>query len=189
MQDIQRKALKQQRKALSRGTQQRTEHRICMRIIRSAIFKKSQHIGLYLHAFGEVHTHLLIMQCFKHQKTVYLPQISSSKKHLVWVKITQNQYIQNRFSRHALGMYEPKQRGKLIHILDLVVTPLLACDALGTRIGMGGGFYDRTLCFAPYLPYRLGIAHAFQYIASPIPRQKWDQPIDALYTVNKTYCF
>ncbi len=42
--------------------------------------------------------------------------------------------------------------------------PLLACDTHGTRIGMGGGYYDRTLASAPQHPYRLGIAHDFQLI-------------------------
>ncbi len=60
--------------------------------------------------------------------------------------------------------------------------PLLACDTHGTRIGMGGGYYDRTLASAPQRPYRLGIAHDFQLIHANLPRENWDQPVDALLT-------
>ncbi|SDC03701.1 5-formyltetrahydrofolate cyclo-ligase [Acinetobacter boissieri] len=189
MQTVQRKLLRKQRKNISHKVQQYTEHHICIKIARSAIFKKSKHIGLYLHAFGEVRTHLLIMQCFKHKKFVYLPQVCNMNQQLHWVKVTPQQYLQKRFYRHRLGMYEPRQRGRSIHILDLVITPLLACDSVGTRVGMGGGFYDRTLVSAPYRPYRLGIAHTFQYITNPIFKQIWDQPIHALFTATKAYYF
>lgn len=60
--------------------------------------------------------------------------------------------------------------------------PLLACDHSGTRIGMGGGFYDRTLASAPGLPFRLGLAHDFQLLSQSLKREKWDQPLDALIT-------
>ncbi len=72
--------------------------------------------------------------------------------------------------------------GNISPILILVLMPLLACDTHGTRIGMGGGYYDRTLASAPQRPYRLGIAHDFQLIHASLPRKNWDQPVDALLT-------
>ena len=46
-------------------------------------------------------------------------------------------------------MKEPMAtRGQHVSTLDLLIMPLLACDQLGTRIGMGGGFCDRTLATA-----------------------------------------
>ena len=53
---------------------------------------------------------------------------------------------------------------------------------MGPRIGMGGGFYDRTLANAPKKPFRLGLAHHFQFIPTPFTRQPWDQALDALAT-------
>lgn len=80
-------------------------------------------------------------------------------------------------------------RGYHVSKLDLLIMPLVACDHAGTRIGMGGGYYDRTLATAPHRPFRLGIAHSFQYIDQPIIRQKWDQPLDSLLTSEKRYDF
>ena len=76
-----------------------------------------------------------------------------------------------------------------VSTLDLLIMPLLACDHRGTRIGMGGGFYDRTLATAPHRPFRLGLAHTFQYIDQTLPRQKWDQPLNGLLTSEKFYIF
>lgn len=41
--------------------------------------------------------------------------------------------------------------------------PLLMFDVHGTRVGMGGGFYDRTL-YKKYRPFRLGLAYDFQQV-------------------------
>ena len=94
------------------------------------------------------------------------------------------------FSHHALGMKEPMaSRGYSVSHLDLLVMPLVACDHHGTRMGMGGGFYDRTLATAPHQPFRLGLAHTFQLLDQTLPRQAWDQPLDALLTPHGIYRF
>ena len=153
-------------------------------------FKAAQKIGLYLHAFGEIHTQKLLELCFQRNKQVYLPMICNMNQHLVWVKISRQQYFNKRFSHHPLGMKEPMaSRGEHVSHLDLLLLPLLACDHFGTRIGMGGGFYDRTLATATQRPYRLGMAHHFQYIAAPLLREKWDQPLDGLVTPQNFYSF
>ena len=91
---------------------------------------------------------------------------------------------------HRLGMLEPmKSRGFHVSALDFLILPLLACDQLGTRMGMGAGFYDRTLATAPKRPYRVGIAHDFQLLSEPLQRNAWDQPLDVLITPSKVYRF
>ena len=109
---------------------------------------------------------------------------------LVWIKISQAQYHNARFSHHPLGMQEPMaSRGQQVSTLDVLLLPLLACDQHGTRMGMGGGFYDRTLACAPHKPYRIGLAHDFQYLAVDLIRQPWDQPIHLLITPSAHYRF
>lgn len=65
--------------------------------------------------------------------------------------------------------------------LDLVLTPLVAYDAKGDRIGMGGGFYDQTFHFktSGKPPLFIGWAHECQKI-NKIERNPWDIPLDAL---------
>ncbi|WP_109441925.1 5-formyltetrahydrofolate cyclo-ligase [Acinetobacter haemolyticus] len=185
-----RKQLRLKRRNLSHFQQKQAEQRVSNQLRRFSTFQSATKIGLYLHAFGEIHTQKLLELCFRNRKQVYLPMICNMNQKLVWVKISANQYKSKRFSHHPLGMKEPMaSRGQPVSNLDLLIMPLLACDHLGTRIGMGGGYYDRTLATAPRQPFRLGIAHSFQYIDQTITRQKWDQPLDALITPTQKYFF
>ncbi|WP_236162399.1 MULTISPECIES: 5-formyltetrahydrofolate cyclo-ligase [unclassified Acinetobacter] len=178
-----RKQLRQQRRAVTPNQQQQAQQAVLQRLIRLPKFQYAKKVGVYLDAFGEIHTQRIIEYCFVQGKQVYLPMICNMNQQLVWVEISRHQYINKRFSHHPLGMKEPMaSRGKHVFHLDLLIMPLLACDKYGTRIGMGGGYYDRTLASAPQRPYRLGIAHDFQLIHANLPRKNWDQPLDALLT-------
>ena len=185
-----RQQLQQQRKSVSGFEHQRAQQQIFQRLIRLKKFQQAHKVGIYLHAFGEVHTRQIIEYCFKQHKQVYLPMICTMNQQLRWVKISQRQYRNQRFSHHALGMQEPMaSRGVHVSHLDLLILPLLACDLLGTRIGMGGGFYDRTLASAKHRPLRFGIAHDFQLVTNPLPRKPWDQALDGLITPTKSLYF
>ena len=185
-----RTQLRQQRRNLSYFEQQQAQQQLLAQLRRFSPFQVANKVGIYLHAFGEIQTTKIIQLCFQQQKQVYLPMICNMNQKLVWVKINANQYWNKRFAQHPLGMKEPMAtRGQTTTSLDLLMIPLLACDHRGTRIGMGGGFYDRTLATAPQHPYRLGLAHDFQYFSSTLQRQTWDQPLDGLLTPKKCYFF
>lgn len=67
---------------------------------------------------------------------------------------------------------------------DLVVTPLLAFDTQGHRLGQGGGYYDRTierLRASPKRPAIVGLAYAGQEVPC-IPAEEHDQKLDAILT-------
>ncbi len=185
-----RKTLVQKRKQLDKLQQNSSALSALFLFRKFLTMTHHKKIGLYLHSFGEIHTRLLIQECYKFKKDVFLPMICNMNNKLVWVKVSRNQYRNQRFSHHPLGMKEPMaSRGHAISHLDLVVMPLVACDHKGTRVGMGGGFYDRTLANAPHQPFRLGLAHTFQFVDQILPRQVWDQPLDALLTPDHIYHF
>ena len=64
---------------------------------------------------------------------------------------------------------------------DVVVMPLLAYDRLGTRLGYGGGYYDRTLASMKKRPRLIGLAFSAQEL-DRIPREAHDVPLDAVVT-------
>jgi 5-formyltetrahydrofolate cyclo-ligase len=59
--------------------------------------------------------------------------------------------------------------------------PLLGFDRQGTRLGYGGGYYDRTLAALGKRPLLVGFAFALQEI-DHIPREGHDVPLDIIVT-------
>ncbi len=67
---------------------------------------------------------------------------------------------------------------------SLILTPLLAYDRLGHRLGQGGGFYDRTIAALralPDPPAFVGLAFEGQEL-DVIPHGPFDQPLDGILT-------
>lgn len=64
---------------------------------------------------------------------------------------------------------------------DLVLVPLLGFDQTGTRLGYGGGYYDRTLAALEKRPLLVGLAFSSQELPF-IPRLDHDLPLDAVVT-------
>jgi 5-formyltetrahydrofolate cyclo-ligase len=93
----------------------------------------------------------------------------------------------DRLCHNAFGIPEPCQDATRIwrRELDVVLLPLVAFDAQGNRLGMGGGYYDRF--FAPRRllgvarPRLIGVAHAFQQVPR-LDSQPWDVPLDGVIT-------
>lgn len=71
--------------------------------------------------------------------------------------------------------------------LDLLLLPLLACDAHGMRLGQGGGWYDRTLSSVPRskgrLPPLIGVGFEHQFVHT-VPSEEHDQPLDLFLGAN-----
>ena len=177
-----RRQLRQQRRLTTPQQQRAAGRAILQHIQRHRLLAGKQKVGIYLSAFGEVDTAVLIDWCFRQHKQVYLPQVRHMDQKLVWLRICRTQWQQRRFHWHRLGMQQPQhQRGVLAHTMDILLMPLLGFDNSGSRLGMGGGFYDRTLASCPSKPFRLGIAYDFQRIPQ-FPRQPWDQSLDAVAT-------
>ena len=73
--------------------------------------------------------------------------------------------------------------------LDLVVVPLVGFDARCHRLGMGGGWYDRSFAFRhrqPAPPRLVGAAFAFQQVDGELPSEDWDVQLDAVCTDQST---
>jgi len=82
----------------------------------------------------------------------------------------------------AAGCPAPLPLAELVEP-DLIITPLLAFDASGGRLGQGGGFYDRALqaLRARKPVFVLGLAYSGQQ-AENLPQEPHDHRLDAIVT-------
>lgn len=69
--------------------------------------------------------------------------------------------------------------------VDVAFVPGLAVDVVGTRLGQGGGCYDRALPrFAPHAPV-ICVLHPEEDLTEPrLPREEHDRAVDAVLTAQ-----
>ncbi len=66
----------------------------------------------------------------------------------------------------------------------VILIPGRAFDAHGTRHGRGGGWYDRFLAEVPEEWLRVGFCFDTQFSKTPLSREAWDQPVDAIAVIS-----
>ncbi len=155
------------------------------------VFKKQlrlKKVALYWPFDQEVDAKLLIPELWQDQIETYLPRLRPDQSLEFALYSADTRCQANRF-----GIPEPKDPAKLasLETLDLLLIPLLAFDLQGHRLGMGAGFYDRTLSKIATHPKRalfLGLAYEIQK-ADSLCTDPWDIRLDAVMTEKHIYYF
>jgi 5-formyltetrahydrofolate cyclo-ligase len=132
---------------------------------------------------GEVDLDPIWQFSHEHGKTCYFP-VLTKEKILCFLPATPS----TPFKMNQYNIPEPDiDIGQALSPkeLDLIIMPLVAFDARCTRLGMGAGYYDRTLENKPTVPL-FGVAYQFQRVDFIDP-QPWDIPLDAVITQNAIY--
>ena len=92
--------------------------------------------------------------------------------------------------KNKYGISEPKLDVRVVKTsatLDIIFTPLVAFDDAGRRLGMGGGYYDRTLSKLDQNHTAvIGLAYDQQKITQ-VPSESWDVDLTAIITPNNNY--
>ena len=179
-----REVLLQKRKDLSVVFQREASYKIVNHIFDSACFRSAKSIALYHAVRGEADPAALLTTAMT--KQFYLPVLSlDADNSLFFSPINRDtQYKKNKFS-----IPEPLcSESSLVRAsdLDLIVMPLLGFDRQGNRLGMGGGYYDRSLSFKKThvsKPLLMGFAYQWQELES-ISVDPWDISLDSLVTEN-----
>ncbi|MBA6303773.1 5-formyltetrahydrofolate cyclo-ligase [Colwellia sp. MB02u-14] len=194
--DVLRQKIRYQRSLLSADQQAEQSLLLSKKLIKEKVVKGVKHIAIYLANDGELNTQPFIDWCWQNNIAVYLPVIHPfSQGNLLFLHYTETSaLIKNKY-----GILEPKLDVRHIITvanLDIIFTPLVAFDRYGNRLGMGGGFYDRTLAtwYAQYKqnqqtkPLPIGLAHDCQKVDN-IPSETWDIPLLKIITPTISYHF
>lgn len=186
-----RRHLRQRRRELSRQQQKAAAMALCRQLARLPIFLNGRRIAAYIPNDGEISVQPLIELAWRLGKQVYLPVLHPFRKgYLFFMEHLPDQPLAlNRF-----GIPEPLcDHDSRIPpwTLDLVLTPLVGFDEQGNRMGMGGGFYDRTFAFmasghTPRRPCLVGVAHECQKVET-LPCERWDVAMDFIATDRQLY--
>lgn len=186
-----RQHLKRARLALSARAQRKASAAAAARILKMPQFVRTKRIAGYFGSGGELNPMPLIEQAAALGKQCYLPVLHPFRHgRLLFCRWKPGDaLLMNRFH-----IPEPAIRdGRLIAArdLELVVVPLLGFDSDCNRIGMGGGFYDRSFAFTRMLkhiraPFLLGLAHESQRV-DQLRAQAWDISLDAVVTDQNLY--
>lgn len=147
-------------------------------LLQQDFFLKSRNIAFYLSNDGEIDPLPAIKVRWQAKKTCLLPRITIEKK-LTFAEYSE----ETSLTKNRYGIAEPNKDAKTVDIseVDVLLMPLLAFDQQGQRIGMGGGYYDRTLAEKPDNIQLIGLAYAKQEVRS-IAKEAWDINLDAVIT-------
>jgi 5-formyltetrahydrofolate cyclo-ligase len=186
-----RKQARDKRRALTDSQRSDASSRICQRIASSKGFRNARRIAFYLPFDEEVDCLPLLELAMGMEKQVFLPQLPGSyPRAMNFASLDANTALETG----PLGTIQPC-RTSAEHIapraLDLVITPLVAFDPTGNRIGMGAGYYDRTFAFLRarrhwIRPRLIGVAFECQQVDF-FESDPWDIPLWSIVTESSCY--
>ena len=179
-----------QRCSLSDAVQQQHATALCQNVNQEKIYRNSNNVAFYLANNGEIDPSQLIEHAWFLGKNVYLPILSPVKNSLYFAPYQPD----SQLKLNCFDIPEPvchPSKWQTARQLDLLLLPLVAFDASGNRVGMGGGFYDRTLAYLQHRhhwrkPVLIGLAHEIQKVAQ-LETQSWDIPLDFIITEKRVY--
>jgi 5-formyltetrahydrofolate cyclo-ligase len=178
-----RSAIRGQRAALPPAQVAATSLQIARELWRLPVFSRCERIACYVAVGGEVDCGPIMAEALTRGRRIYLPVLHG--RTLLFAPWDPGRdMVANRF-----GIPEPagnSARWLRGSQLGVVLAPLVAFDDSGHRLGMGGGFYDRTFRFLAqrrlwHRPHFIGLGYEFQRV-DRLARQRWDVPLHGAVT-------
>ena len=188
-----RHELRERRQELSAPEQTHAAHQLVAHLVATRLVRVSRRIAVYLPNDGEIDPVPFMARLWKMNKTCYLPILSRLQHDRLWfAPFTQKTPL----AANRYGILEPVAPARTwvrAQELDLILMPLVGFDTHGNRLGMGGGFYDKSLAFLRERrlwrkPHLIGLAHDFQRVKK-IDACAWDVPLQAVATDRTVYQF
>lgn len=159
---------------------------VCRRVIAHEAFLNSDTIMMYLPLPNEVDVSAVALRCFQTGRTVCVPRVDWERKRMTAIEVRD---FETGLQETRNGVREPVS-GRPIPLeqIGLVLAPGLAFDSLGSRLGRGGGFYDRFLSGDPSNErlrnqrwFTAGVCFDFQ-VVDRVPTDELDIRLDAVVT-------
>ncbi len=172
-----RLAMREQRAALGDQAQAAASMAVMARLARLSIVRGAGIVAGYRAVRGELDIDGALTFLRDSGTTVTVPRVTG--EHLEFIEWDED----DQMATGSFGIPEPTDHTSIaLPRHDVVLTPLVAFDRAGRRLGQGGGFYDRALSALGHgPPCIIGIAHSFQEVER-VPDEPWDIPLHAVVT-------
>jgi 5-formyltetrahydrofolate cyclo-ligase len=186
-----RRHLRAQRAMLTPAQQAHAGRALDVQVSETRLFHVCRRIACYLPANGEIDPARVMERIWGLNKVCYLPVLSRIQHDRLWFAPVKPDA---RLRPNRYGILEPVTLARNLvraQELDLILLPLVGFDAHCHRLGMGKGFYDRSLEFLNHRqhwrkPHTLGLAHDFQRV-DRLPADPWDVPLQGVVTDKAFY--
>ncbi|MBR1811948.1 MAG: 5-formyltetrahydrofolate cyclo-ligase [Clostridia bacterium] len=145
-------------------------------LVRSSSFAAADTVLAYVSVGSEVSTQHLLEYCFENGKRIAVPKCTGKRKmHFCLIDSF------DRLAAGTFGIPEPDDRCARLTAFDntFCIVPGLSFDAVGGRLGYGGGYYDSFL--AAYTGTFIGVCFA-DCIAARLPRGRYDVKFNSVLT-------
>lgn len=174
--DLRRK-YRDTRQKLSAEEISKASHAATELFLKNPLWVSAQTVALHLAIRGELPTKTLLTAAWDAGKRVALPRMEDGRMKMHLVTPT------TPLVPGAFGIQEPPATATEVNPrdLDLVLTPGLAFDLTGGRLGQGGGDYDRLLAAVGPKCTKVGWCYDFQIIEG-VPIEPHDQRVDLITT-------
>lgn len=152
------------------------EKRVADSLFETGEYQKAKSIFIYVSFGREVPTRAIIARALSDGRTVCVPKCEDGGiMHAVCIRSLEG-LVQSR-----MGMLEPADMTNLVlkKDIDFAVIPALACDRLGTRLGRGGGYYDR---FLEKRTFKAAALCPSRHLFDAIPKEPHDATVDMIIT-------
>jgi len=186
-----RRQLRARRTALSPAEQRNHAQSLARLLGRQTAFLRADRVGAYWSGDGEIDPFPLLRLAHTRHRRCFLPVLRPHPRRKLW-------FLTYRpgdpLKKNRYGIPEPRLRNRRVRLswaLDLLLIPLVGFDADCNRMGMGGGYYDRTLAYLRQRkhwrrPLLVGVAHECQRVDA-LETNPWDVPLDTVVTEERIY--
>ena len=178
-----RQTCQQIRNKLSSTYQRNASDQIYVQLNKLDQYRYAKRIALYQAVKGEIDLGRIWRSAPLQGKYCYFPAVNEALTLSFLPATPASAFVENRF-----GIKEPdigREHALKPEQLDLMFIPLVAFDQKGTRLGMGAGYYDRTLALSQP-PLLVGVAYEFQR-QNYIHAESWDIPLNLIVTERTIY--
>jgi 5-formyltetrahydrofolate cyclo-ligase len=141
--------------------------------------------SLYFAINNEVDSSKIANFLVNQKFTISYPRIIAHQQPLDFVEFNNQNVLLQSITKSKIIKNIDELNGSRIVVPDIIIAPLVAFDDNFNRIGMGGGFFDRTIASLRAKNRNLkfiGLAYHLQRYENIIPYENGDQRLDVIIT-------